>query len=196
MTAVKIGPRAGARTRRAVNDPALIAETDIAMPCPRWDAALDDAAGLCRRAALAALGAPGLRETAGVSGRPVELGIVLTDDREIADLNRQFRRREGATNVLSFPARDDARHPAGPDAPPVLLGDVVLAFETIAAEAEEQSKALADHLAHLVIHGILHLLGQDHANQAEADRMERLEIELLGALGIADPYVEERPFVA
>lgn len=184
----------------------MIAVIDITHSCPRWDAALGDAAGLCRRAVFAALDAVadkapnefpgGLSDAA---GRPVEISIVLADDATIAGLNLQFRDREGATNVLSFPALPSENEPhysAGPDGPPVLLGDVVLAFETIAAEAEDQGKQLGDHFTHLVIHGILHLLGYDHLDEAEAQTMEQLEIRVLGALGVPDPYVEEAPFVA
>ena len=94
-------------------------------------------------------------------------------------------RPDAPTNVLSFPAAASA--PPAPGAP-LLLGDVVLAFETVAAEAAAQGKPLADHLAHLVVHGVLHLLGFDHEADAEAERMEALETRLLAGLGIADPY--------
>ncbi|NQU71352.1 MAG: rRNA maturation RNase YbeY [Rhodospirillales bacterium] len=180
----------------------MIAEIDITHSCPRWDAALGDAAGLCRRAVFAALEEVANEAPGGLSdaaGRPVEISIVLADDAMVADLNLQFRDREGATNVLSFPAlpaENEPLYPAGTDGPPMLLGDVVLAFETVAREAEDQGKKLGDHLTHLVIHGILHLLGYDHLDEAEAQTMEQLEIRVLGALGVPDPYVEEAPFVA
>jgi probable rRNA maturation factor len=188
----------------------MIAEIDITHSCPRWDAALGDAAGLCRRAVFAVLHEvadkspnqlPG-ESPVGLSDaadRSVEISIVLADDATIADLNLQFRDREGATNVLSFPAlpaENEPHYPAGPDGPPALLGDVVLAFETVAAEAEDQGKPLGYHFTHLVIHGILHLLGYDHLDEAEAQTMEQLEIRVLGALGVPDPYAEESPFVA
>lgn len=173
-------------------------EIDISFACPRWNAALEDAAGLCRRAVFAALNeaCKGLSDT---DGRLVEVSIVLADDMEVAGLNRQFRRREGATNVLSFPALpagDRSLEFTDSGGPPVLLGDVVLAYETIAAEADDQGKSLGDHVTHLVIHGILHLLGYDHLDEAEAQIMEPLEIRALGALGVADPYAEEQHFVA
>jgi probable rRNA maturation factor len=98
-------------------------------------------------------------------------------------LNRRWRGRDSATNVLSFPSGE-----TGAGGRAVLLGDVVLAYETVAREAAAQGKTLADHLAHLVAHGVLHLLGFDHAEDAEARRMESLERRVLARLGVADPY--------
>ncbi|MGH7036620.1 MAG: rRNA maturation RNase YbeY [Stellaceae bacterium] len=124
---------------------------------------------------------------AGVPGE-IELSLVLTDDAEQRSLNRRYRGRDRPTNVLSFPAAGAA--PAGPSAPPWLLGDVVLACETIAREAAAQQKPFADHLRHLVVHGVLHLLGYDHAEEREARRMEALESAVLHRLGVPDPYRE------
>jgi len=139
---------------------------------PGWRKALPGAGKLARRAAGAALAA------AGHVGPAAEgtLCLVLADDVLQQRLNRQFRGRDKPTNVLSFDGRPGA------------LGDVVLALETIAAEAGAQGKALADHFAHLVVHGVLHLMGYDHETRAQARRMERLEIDILAGLGIADPY--------
>jgi probable rRNA maturation factor len=126
-------------------------------------------------AAQAALGATDARGAA-------VLGVILTDDAEQRRLNRDFRAKDTPTNVLAFPLGDAV--PGGV----VMLGDVVLAFETVAREAEEQDKPLADHLRHLVVHGLLHLLGFDHETDAEAEVMEAREREILAGLGVPDPY--------
>lgn len=114
-----------------------------------------------------------------------ELSLLLTDDRRIRVVNRDWRGFDKATNVLSFPAAPPERIAASP-----LLGDIVLAYETVAREAEAEGKTRADHLSHLVIHGLLHLLGEDHETEAQARRMEALEVEALARLGIADPYAD------
>lgn len=158
---------------------------DVAEPCASWRAALPDAASIAARAAAAALA-----EAASGTGA-AELSLVLADDAMLRDLNRRFRNQDKPTNVLSFPAAGAVPGPGpalGP-APMILLGDVVLAFETVAREATAQGKSLADHLAHLVVHGVLHLLGHDHGDAAEAARMESREIAILAALGISDPYL-------
>lgn len=114
-----------------------------------------------------------------------ELSLLLTDDKRIRVVNRDWRGFDKATNVLSFPAAPPERIAASP-----LLGDIVLAYETVAREAEAEGKTKADHLSHLVIHGLLHLLGEDHETEAQARRMEALEVEALARLGIADPYAD------
>jgi probable rRNA maturation factor len=151
---------------------------DIAEPCALWRERLPEVARLCEEAARGAL--------AHVDGAPrsAELSIVLGDDALVQALNRQWRGQDKPTNVLSFPV---APMTLPPDAPR-LLGDVVLAFETLAAEAAAQSKPLAHHLRHLVVHGVLHLMGYDHETAGEAARMEALEVEVLAGLGIPDPY--------
>jgi probable rRNA maturation factor len=112
-----------------------------------------------------------------------EASILLTDDAEMRALNRTWRGKDTPTNVLSFPAGDDANEPG-------LLGDVALSYETTVGEAQQTSIALRDHVAHLVVHGVLHLLGFDHMENEEAERMETLERRALATLGIADPYAE------
>jgi len=115
------------------------------------------------------------------STRGAELAIVLTDDSTIRLLNREWRSIDAATNVLSFPAKS-----AG-GAPP-LIGDIVLAYETIAREARTERKPFAHHLAHLAVHGYLHLLGYDHERNEDAEAMEQVERDVLRRLSIPDPY--------
>ncbi|HEY1797098.1 MAG TPA: rRNA maturation RNase YbeY [Stellaceae bacterium] len=113
----------------------------------------------------------------------VAVDITLTDDAEQQRLNRTWRGKDAPTNVLAFPGDG----PVAPGAPRI-LGDVVLALSTIRREATEQEKPFADHLRHLVVHGVLHLLGHDHDEPVAAAAMERREIAILAALGIPDPY--------
>jgi probable rRNA maturation factor len=116
----------------------------------------------------------------------IEIAVNLADDAVQQQLNRDWRGVDRPTNVLAFPAWvPGAPIPIGA---PLLLGDVVLAFETVVREAEEQGKPLADHLSHLIVHGVLHLLGYDHATEAEAVTMESLETSILARLGVPDPY--------
>ena len=144
---------------------------EVDVEAQAWSEALPDVEPLVMRAAIAALGA-----AAGT------VAILLTDDDTVRDLNARFRGKDRPTNVLSFPA---APMP-GAELPP--LGDIVLAFETCASEAATQGKTLVDHLTHLVVHGVLHLLGRDHQDDAEAEAMEAEERSILAGLGIADPY--------
>ncbi|KQT43117.1 hypothetical protein ASG43_16545 [Aureimonas sp. Leaf454] len=113
-----------------------------------------------------------------------ELGITLTGDDEVRALNAEWRGKDKPTNVLSFPLEDLGEG----ETPGPMLGDLVLARQTVLAEAALEEKAPADHLCHLVVHGTLHCLGYDHVDADEADAMEALEIAILGGLGIDDPY--------
>lgn len=154
----------------------------VAVEAPAWIEALPDAERLARAAAELAL------RDADIDG-PVELSIVLADDAAVHALNRDWRGQDKPTNVLSFPGE---RSPAAPGAP-VLLGDVVVAYETAAREVDAGEAAnIAHHLTHLIVHGVLHLLGHDHEDEAEAESMERLETALLKELGVPDPYHERR----
>jgi probable rRNA maturation factor len=161
----------------------LDAEIEIAIPCAAWRDRCSDIETLAAAAARRGL-ETGLRDRP-IGGRLV-LGIRLTDDAEQRQLNRIYRGKDAATNVLSFTLANPAE--ALPPGAPVLLGDVVLAFETVRDEAAEQNKPLGDHLRHLVAHGVLHLLGFDHESEAEAAEMEAREIEILAGLGVPDPY--------
>ena len=140
---------------------------------------------LAQRAAMAAACAePAL-------GNPrLSASLLFTSDGDIHELNREWRSRDKPTNVLSFPMLDRGELLAlEPDGPPVLLGDIALACETCAREANDKHLALDQHAAHLLIHGLLHLAGHDHEiSTADADAMEALEIDALAAMGIADPY--------
>ena len=119
---------------------------------------------------------------AGRSSRDRSATLLLSDDAAVQGLNRDWRGKDAATNVLSFPTPPAAASATGH------LGDVVLAWETVRREAERDGKPTRDHALHLVVHGLLHLLGHDHEAEAEAEAMERLEAEALARLGIADPY--------
>jgi probable rRNA maturation factor len=119
---------------------------------------------------------------------PYQATLVLTDDAEMRTLNRTWRGKDASTNVLSFPAGEPRGETPGEPCP---LGDVVLAAETVLTEADAQGVEAADHVAHLVVHGMLHLLGFDHEREADTLRMEALETKVLAGLGIADPYAED-----
>jgi len=162
--------------------PALSVE--VAVECQGWRRACPKAAALARAAAVAAFRGAAAEARFSPPARAV-IGVTLTDAAHQRELNRTWRGRDASTNVLSFPL-------AGTDAPPpgapLLLGDVVLALETVAAEAADQNKPVADHLRHLVVHGVLHLLGRNHEEAAEAHAMERCETAILSELGVPDPY--------
>jgi len=144
---------------------------EVEVEAEDWTDAIDDVEAVVERAAVAALGTQG--------GGIV---ILLTDDETVRDLNDRFRAKDRPTNVLSFPAAEM------PGADPQPLGDIVLAYGVCAAEAEEQSKTLRNHLTHLVVHGVLHLLGRDHEDDTEAEAMEGEERTVLASLGVSDPY--------
>jgi probable rRNA maturation factor len=164
----------------------------VAVRAGDWRNRLPDAPEICRRAAHSALVVAGIGDVA------AELGIVLGDDDLVAGYNREWRNEAGPTNVLSFPVHDlvpgAPLQPAGFDAP-VLLGDVVVALERTSAEAAAAGIALSDHVSHLVIHGVLHLLGHDHEADDQAEKMEALEISALSRLGVANPLARAHALV-
>ncbi len=141
---------------------------EVEIEADDWSLTLPDTEAVATRAVEAALGT--------VQGDVV---VLLTDDAAVRDLNARFRDKDRPTNVLSFPAPESA-------APH--LGDLVLAFGVCRDEAAAQGKTLADHLSHLVVHGVLHLLGRDHEDDAEAEAMEAEERTILAGIGISDPY--------
>ena len=119
-----------------------------------------------------------------------EISMLGCDETRIANLNRQFRGKDGPTNVLSWPAEGDfPSQLAGMQGEPKELGDIAIAWETCDREAREQGKRFDDHVTHLLVHACLHLLGYDHIDPTEAAEMEALEVEILGRLGIPDPYI-------
>ena len=117
---------------------------------------------------------------------PAEISILFASDERVRDLNRRFRGQDRPTNVLSFPG------PAPQPGLPAILGDVVLAFGTMARQAQAQRISLRQHTAHLVVHGILHLLGHDHQNEAEAGAMEAMETAILRGQGFDTPYETDK----
>ncbi|MBO0742007.1 MAG: rRNA maturation RNase YbeY [Hyphomicrobiaceae bacterium] len=137
-------------------------------------------AAIIERAGVALAKAPELAVPDGS-----EASVVLGNDALVRRLNASYRGKDAATNVLAFPFQ---RPPGGPPAANAYLGDVVLAAETVLSEADEQAIEPAHHLQHLIVHGLLHLLGYDHETSAAAEQMERLETAILASLGVADPY--------
>ena len=151
----------------------------------RWRVAVPDARSLVRRAAEGLFGH--LPADTRPSG-PLEVAVMLADDALLRALNRDHRGQDRPTNVLAFGDSDSVVAPGQPR----LLGDVVLARETVLREAAEQGKPAGDHLMHLVVHGLLHLLGYDHDVARRAGEMEALEIAVLAELGVPDPYEAPR----
>ena len=146
----------------------------------RWNIALPHAGALIEKAVSLALA------DIETNGRVVEVGVRLVDDGTIQALNRDWRGRDKPTNVLSFPLGDPG--PVTDPDFPWLIGDIVMSYDTVTAEAIRDSKPLEHHVVHLAIHATLHLIGHDHEDEAEAEAMEAAEIRLLAGLGIADPY--------
>ena len=146
---------------------------EVTVEAPAWCTAVTEPEALCRRVIARVLA----REVATIQ---VEVSVLLAGDEEVRALNRTWRGKDAPTNVLSFPS--------GEIAATGFLGDVALAAETIRREAHEQEIALQDHVSHLVVHGVFHLLGFDHDDDEAAERMETLERAALASLGIADPY--------
>lgn len=119
-----------------------------------------------------------------------ELSVCLTNDNEIQTLNKNYRGKDKPTNVLSFP---NEALSLGIKDRQVLLGDIILSYNTVKSESSDQNKAFIDHATHLVVHGFLHLLGYDHLDKEEAEEMENQEIKILSLLKIDNPYAEKQP---
>lgn len=162
-------------------------ELDILIEETRWEALdLEDLTARAVRETLSELGI----------GTDCSLSLMASDDARIAKLNADFRGKPRPTNVLSWPAEErgatvPGRPPALPEPDPfgtIELGDIALAFETCLAEAAEAGKPFSDHVTHLIVHGLLHLLGYDHVDDSDAALMEGLEVKILGKMGLDDPY--------
>lgn len=158
-------------------------EVDIIVEDTRWDVA-----GL---PALAEKATSALAAHLGLAG--YQVSILACDDPRIAALNADFRAKPTPTNVLSWPsdergAETDGGNPAAPDPTEPELGDIAIAYDTCATEAQLAGKPLSDHVTHLIIHGTLHLLGYDHERDADATLMEDIETQILGKMGLSDPY--------
>ena len=162
--------------------------TDVIFEDDRWQGL--DFATLAEEAARAAL------VCLEIDPEAFEIAVLACDDARIAELNADFREKPSATNVLSWPSEErgaevDGARPLPPETGfDPELGDIAIAYETCAREADAAGKSMADHVTHLVVHGVLHLLGYDHIRDKDATLMEGLETAILGKMGIADPYRE------
>ncbi len=152
-------------------------DAEVLIESPRWRDVPQAEDIVCRAVAAAAA-------QTRIGG---EVSLVLTDDAAIRALNRTWRGKDAPTNVLSFPA-PGAEAGTQPPSMPRMLGDIVIAYETVRREAAAERKPFEHHLAHLAVHGFLHLLGYDHETESEAESMERLERRILKGLGVSDPY--------
>lgn len=164
--------------------------TDTIVEDDRWNAvAFEELADKAAQAVLAHLG---------MAADEFEIAVLACDDTRIAELNADFRDKDNATNVLSWPSEErgvavDGDVPMLPEQSfpgmPEELGDIAISFDTCAREAEAAGKPMAEHVTHLMVHGTLHLLGYDHVRDKDATLMEGLETTILGKMGLADPYV-------
>ncbi len=170
--------------RRAPASARPAVAVDVSVPFDAWKTLGFDAAAAARRAVREALAGADL--PARIHGRALEVSVLLANDDLIRTLNRTYRGKDAPTNVLSFPllSEDEPLAPEGP----VALGDIVVSFETLRSESHTALKRFADHMTHLVVHGALHLVGYDHEDEDDADRMEEREIMILGRMGLTNPY--------
>ncbi len=165
-------------------------EIDIAVEDPAWELDCPDYTPLIHRAVnLVFMHAPVAQSLIQNAIEP-EISVVLTNDDAVHALNRDYRDKDKPTNILSFAMQDGENGWDAPTHPgPCALGDLVVAFQTVKRESLAENKAFSDHLTHLIIHGTLHLLGYDHIDDQQAEEMETLEIQMLGAINIKNPYV-------
>lgn len=128
------------------------------------------------------------RNIKGFPKRTCEISLVLTNDNDIKILNREHRGKNKPTNVLSFPQYPDLKSARESDDPLLILGDIVVSYQTLRRECKDENKTFPDHFTHLLVHGFLHLLGYDHMNDKDAKTMESLEVKILKKLGVRNPY--------
>jgi probable rRNA maturation factor len=163
----------------------LIPEIDVSVQDPEWET-MGDIHELITLVAKITLNSAILPKIA--IDRKLEASIVLANDDLVQLLNREYRGKDKPTNVLTFATLDG--DDITPEGEPLNLGDIILSFQTIAREAHEQGKFMLDHVKHITVHGVLHLLGYDHETDEEANDMETLEIRILEHLGVQNPYTE------
>ncbi len=167
-------------------------DLDIAVEDPSWETACPGYEALIHRAIDGVLKESPVAASLLEQGIEFEISIVLANNDMVQTLNRDYRGKDKPTNVLSFAlldGEDGWEEPTGPGL--CALGDLILAFETVDAEARAEDKTFESHFTHLVIHGMLHLLGYDHLDEDEAEEMESLEIQILNGFGIKNPYITE-----
>ena len=158
-----------------------ILEIDVTVDCSHWSSALSEPVASAKKACEAVF----QNVKTGSSNKAAEVSILLTNDLMVRSLNNEYRNQDKSTNVLSFPTDTKAMPITNF---PILLGDIIVAFETSYNEAIIENKSLSDHLCHLIVHGMLHLLGFDHQVSSDADAMEDIEISVLHKLNVANPY--------
>ena len=157
-------------------------DLNVQIPCADWRGGGEDWQDLIQAAVIATLG-----RFSDKVDEASELAVVLADDDTVRALNKDYRHQDKPTNVLAFPAAQ-----AIDGSQPPILGDVILSYGVVSGEAARQNKPLRAHVQHLVVHGLLHLLGYDHHTEEDAQTMEGLEVDILRQLNIADPYQAER----
>ena len=164
-------------------------EIELIIEDQRWSEISKDFSFL-KEAALLALSQEATETAPLAMKSPHRLAVlVMSDDASIKDLNKTYRGKDKATNVLSFPSTESLL--PGEENEPVHIGEVILAYDYVSEEAKNEKKALQTHLSHLVVHGVLHLLGYDHETSKDAEAMETLEIKLMKQLGLDNPYEGE-----
>lgn len=169
--------------RRVARPMADTTVPDLALDCvvkdDRWNA-VSGLTELCNQVAAACLSA--INHDGALAAT-----VLLTDDARVQDLNARFRNQDKPTNVLSFPNDDEE---PDPETGALYLGDIAISYETVLREASEAEKPLRNHLTHMIVHGVLHLAGFDHLDDAEAEEMESTEVKILKEFGISDPYTQ------